>query len=75
EWVDRLNQARQKLDARRDELLLELKAMNPAWESISAKASRAELPLARLDEIYRLLGYLSRWSQQLQERIVQLSFD
>ena len=69
EWIERLNAARQKIEARRDALSEELKSMNPLWES------RADLPLKRLEEIYRLLGYLSRWSQQLQERIVQLTLD
>lgn len=76
EQVDRLNAARQKMDARREELLLELKAMNTVWQSKQNDArARAELPLVRLEEIYRLLGYLSRWTQQIQERVVQLSFD
>ena len=60
---------------RRDELLAELQAMNPAWESASQPGPpRAALPLERLEQIYRLLSYFSRWSEQLQERIVQLSF-
>lgn len=69
EWIERLTAARQKIEARRDELSEELKSMNPAWEA------RRDLPLKRLEEIYRLLGYLARWSQQLQERIVQLTLD
>ncbi len=74
EWTARLNALQQKIRLRRDELLLELKGMNAAWETAAAAgAPRAQLPLARLDEIYRLLGYLARWSGQLQERVVQLS--
>ena len=30
--------------------------------------------LARLEELYRLFSYFNRWSRQLQERIVRLSF-
>lgn len=76
EWIERLNQMGQKINGRRDELLQELKSLNPLWESATASnASREKLPLARLDEIYRLLGYLGRWSEQIQERVVQLSFD
>jgi curved DNA-binding protein CbpA len=71
EWTRRLHALQQKINSRRAELLLELAAMNPAWETA---ADRAALPLTRLDEIYRLLGYLTRWSEQLQERVVQLSF-
>lgn len=76
EQIERLNLARQKIDARRDELLLELKGMNAVWDAVQHGAkARSELPLDRLDEIYRLFGYLGRWSEQLNERVVQLSFD
>jgi curved DNA-binding protein CbpA len=76
EWIERINLTRQKIESRREILLEELKAMNPAWEAASAdSSSRDKLPLKRIDEIYRLLGYLGRWSEQLQERFVQLSFD
>jgi DnaJ-domain-containing protein 1 len=68
EWTTQLNVLQQKIGSRREALLLELKAMNPAWEA------RGALPLERLDEIYRLLGYLTRWSEQIRERVVQLSF-
>jgi hypothetical protein len=40
--------------------------MNGIWKG-------PELPLARLEEIYRLFGYLGRWVDQLGERIVKLS--
>jgi len=76
EQIDRLIQVRQKIDSRREELLLELKALNAVWESRQNNAdTKPELSLARLDEIYRLLGYLGRWAEQIQERVVQLSFD
>ena len=75
EWTEKLNALQQKIGSRREELLVELKAMNPIWESAATvSAPDRELPLKRLDEIYRLLGYLTRWSAQIQERIVQLSF-
>jgi hypothetical protein len=35
---------------------------------------RDRLPLGRLEELYRLFGYFARWSEQIQERVVQLSF-
>jgi curved DNA-binding protein CbpA len=90
-----------RINHHRDELLAELKTMNPAWEAEpSAMATGAsdtfsptggegrdegealsgqkcvessELPLERLEHIYRLLGYFARWSEQLQERTFQLS--
>jgi len=74
EWTDQLNALQQKINSRRNELMQELQAMNPAWESAGSPSAAQAKPLARLDEIYRLLGYLSRWAEQLQERVVQLSF-
>jgi hypothetical protein len=68
EWIEKLNAVRQKIDSRREELLLELSAMNPAWETNAASL------LARVEEVYRVLSYLARWSAQIQERVVQLSF-
>ena len=68
--VDNLNVLQQKINEQRGALLNELKSMNPAWES-----GATERTLKRLEEIYRLLGYFVRWSEQLRERIVQLSFD
>ncbi len=70
DWTERLNALQRELNARRDELFRELQAMNGIWQS----APPATLPLKRLEEIYRLLGYFGRWLEQLQERIVQLSF-
>jgi curved DNA-binding protein CbpA len=76
EWIERLKSMQQKINVQGDTLLVELQSMNPLWESAATPgAPRDKLPLKRLDEIYRLLGYFGRWSEQLQERIVQLSFD
>jgi DnaJ-domain-containing protein 1 len=68
EWTDKLNGLQQKINAKRDELFAELQTMNAAWETGSA------LPLERLEQIYRILSYVARWTEQIQERIVQLSF-
>jgi DnaJ-domain-containing protein 1 len=74
EWSEKLNSLQRELNARRDELLAELQGMNSLWKSDSRGSPRSDLPLARLEQIYRLLGYFGRWSEQLRERIVQLSF-
>jgi DnaJ-domain-containing protein 1 len=70
EWTDKLNALQQKINARREIVISELQAMNPLWES----GSNRKPSLERLEELYRLFSYLSRWSEQIQERIVQLSF-
>jgi curved DNA-binding protein CbpA len=77
ECLGKLLAMQQKINARRDELLAELKTMNPAWESTTNEPAQREpvpLPLGRLEEIYRLLGYFGRWRDQIQERSVRLSF-
>jgi DnaJ-domain-containing protein 1 len=71
EFTEQLMAMQRKIGGRREELMAELKAMNAAWEF---PAAGAPLPLARLEEIRRLLGYFARWSDQIQERIVKLSF-
>jgi curved DNA-binding protein CbpA len=76
-WTGKLNQLRQRIDLRREELLAELKSMNAAWNAapLPGSAGRAAaLPLERLEQIYRVFSYMARWTEQIQERLVQLSF-
>jgi molecular chaperone HscB len=68
EMTDQLNATQQKINASRDALFGELKEMNAERDSQSASS------LDRLEDIYRLLGYYSRWSEQLRERVSQLAF-
>lgn len=77
EWTDRLNALQQKINAKRDELFAELKTLNRVWETAPTPGSaerKAALPLERIEQIYRILSYVSRWTKQIQERVVQLSF-
>lgn len=76
EWVDKLQQVQAHVNAQRDKLLAELQTMNTAWEKAPPPgdpARLAALPLERLEQIYRIMSYINRWSGQLQERLVQLS--
>jgi hypothetical protein len=76
-WTDKLNQLRQQIELRRNELLAELKEMNAAWDSAPPPGSpgrAAALPLERLEQVYRIFSYMARWTEQIQERLVQLSF-
>jgi DnaJ-domain-containing protein 1 len=76
EWTTQLNALQQRLGAQRGELETQLQAMNEAWATapVEAEARQAALPLARLEQLYRTLSFLSRWGGQLQERVVQLAF-
>lgn len=73
--TDRLKSLQERLNTRRDALAAQLMNLNLAWESAPAVGSptRAHmLPCGRLEEIYRDFSYLTRWTQQIQERVVQL---
>lgn len=59
EWVDKLEVPEKKLGDAREKNLDELRQMN-------------SIVLARLEEIYRLLGYYDRWLKQIQERRFRL---
>jgi len=74
-YSEKLGTMQRDLNARREELLKELQSMNRFWQNDSDEPEPTSgKPLGRLEEIYRLLGYFGRWLEQLQERIVQLSF-
>ncbi len=70
EWIERLNLLQKKLGELREDLNNNLKALDEQWMKSDAAARKTILP--RLEEIYRLLGYFNRWSNQIQERTVQL---
>jgi DnaJ-domain-containing protein 1 len=77
EWADKLNSLQQKINQKRDELSVELRDLNSVWENapeIGSPERAAKLPLERLEQIYRIFSYIARWSEQIQERVVQLSF-
>jgi curved DNA-binding protein CbpA len=70
--TDMLARLRKQVDA----VEVELRDLNPSWdaaETIPASAHAGQLPLARVEELWRLLSYLSRWTAQLQERNVRLT--
>lgn len=76
EWTDKLQALQQHINAKRDELAAELQQMNAAWEPGPPAGSpqrAAALPLERLEQIYRVFSYVARWTEQVQERNVQLA--
>ena len=76
EWTDKLQDLQQRINAKRDEIAAELQQMNAVWDSAPAYGSphrAAALPLERLEQIYRVFSYIARWSEQIQERNVQLA--
>ena len=69
EWIGQLNLLQKKLSALHEQLASQLKSTDANW----ATSARTDL-LAQLEELYRLFSYFNRWSSQLQERVVRLSF-
>ena len=72
DWVEKLNGLQRKLNELREQLAGELKSLDAQWILADA-VSRQEI-LPKLEELYRLFGYFNRWNNQIQERVVQLSF-
>jgi curved DNA-binding protein CbpA len=76
DWTDKLQEFQRELGRRRAELEGNLKEMNAAWDAapvVGDSARAGSLPLAAVENVYRTLSYLARWTGQLQERIVQLA--
>lgn len=81
DWIDRLKSLLEPITRKRTALEEEVRAMNSLRFSAPPTANPTAIEpsevgggnIARLEEIYRQLSYLTRWTAQLQERIVQLS--
>ncbi|HWD90711.1 MAG TPA: DnaJ domain-containing protein [Verrucomicrobiae bacterium] len=71
EFRDRLQALRQRANTLNDQLNEELKRTDTEWLA-GAETHLTLLP--RLEELYRLFSYFARWTAQIQERIVRLSF-
>jgi curved DNA-binding protein CbpA len=76
DWTDKLQALQQRINSKRVELTEELQKMNAQWESappVGSPERAAVLPLERLEQIYRVFSYIARWTEQLNERVVQLA--
>jgi hypothetical protein len=72
DWVEKLNVLQRTLNEPREKLTDELKTLDTKWISTDPILRKEILP--KLEELYRLFGYFNRWNNQIQERVVQLSF-
>jgi len=70
EWIERLNLLQKRLGDLREDLNNQLKMFDEVWVKSDGKVRKEFLP--KLEGIYRLFGYFNRWSNQIQERMVQL---
>ena len=76
-WTDALQALQRTLNVKRDELSAELARMNPQFATAPQPGGSqrgGHLPLERLEQIYRILSYVARWTGQIQERVVLLSY-
>lgn len=76
QWVTNLMTLQGRINARREELLNEIKEMNSAFEhaaELKSFGTIRELSLERLEQAYRALSYAARWTGQIQDRLVQIS--
>jgi curved DNA-binding protein CbpA len=71
EFADKLKALRQRVNSLNERLVEELKQIDAAWPAPEEKRAAQ---LQRMEEIYRLLSYFARWTTQIQERVVRLSF-
>ena len=71
EWVDRLTATQGKVNERHNAIIAELQSLDSEW--VSNTVGRSAL-LPQLEEAWRLLGFFTRWSSQLQERLAQIAF-
>jgi DnaJ-domain-containing protein 1 len=71
-WIEKLNALQKKLNELREQFSTELKSLDEKWMVADENTRRKFLP--KLEELYRLFGYFNRWNNQIQERVVQLSF-
>jgi DnaJ-domain-containing protein 1 len=72
DWIERLNALQKELNKLGDRVTDEVKSIDEKWMGATAGARRDLLP--KLEELYRLLGYLNRWNSQIQERIARIAF-
>src|SRR5439155_14547552 len=64
--TDELSARQRRVNSRRDQLLAELKALDAGWEANGPSSSPARTAsLERLEELYRLFSYFTRWTAQL----------
>ncbi|MBU6409981.1 MAG: DnaJ domain-containing protein [Verrucomicrobia bacterium] len=68
--VEHLHQLQNRFAEFQNALDEQLKSLDAAWTASNASPRRL---LPRLEELYRLFGYLNRWTAQLRERSLQLT--
>jgi len=63
----------QELDRRQNENLAALKHLDAQWDGRGAEESTKRILLDQLENIYRLLGFYSKWADSLRQRLLELA--
>ena len=72
QWTEQLLARQQDIGRRQDALLARLLALDKAWSDTTAEAPERAGILDQLQEVWRLLSFLTRWTSQIQERVTRL---
>ena len=72
EWIAKLSGLQKEFNKLGESVTAELRSLDAQWTEASPAARRNLLP--KLEELYRLFGYLNRWQSQVQERIARIAF-
>jgi len=69
ECTEKLTAIRQRVSAERERLLEEVRKIDARWNDCSDRKAHVQ----KIEELYRLLSYFTRWEEQLRERVVRLA--
>jgi curved DNA-binding protein CbpA len=72
EWITKLSGLQKEFNRLSESVTAELRSLDAQWLAAKPEARRDLLP--KLEELYRLFGYLNRWQSQVQERISRIAF-
>ncbi len=61
------------IQAQQHEIAASLRALDGKWDDGRLDPETRKMDLLCLEEIYRRLSYLTRWSEKIQERVAQLA--
>ena len=75
EYIDRLQELLKTVEARNAALIVELKEADRWWVERDPSHNRGAGMTEKLEDLYRLFGFHSRWAQSLRERVGRLNFE
>lgn len=73
EWTDQLRAIQQRLSDGEAQLHEELQVLDADWSRLESDPVQHGTLLQRVEHIYRVLSFYTRWHTQIQETVVQLS--